>query len=367
MNSIKNSILIVDDNQENIKVLVIALSEKDYNLTVAFNGKDALEILNYTPIDLVLLDVMMPGMDGFEVCKRMKADEKMKHIPVIFITALTETSSIVNGFEVGGVDYITKPFKKEELFARVNTQLELQNNKKSLNEKTIKLEQTIESRDKLYAVIAHDLRSPLANIKSILFALTEGGIDQESFDSLVGMLLSSTNETYDLLENLLYWSKNQLNKLEPNKEVFNVGEVINETLNLLKPNADKKGISLECLSNGNVFCNADRNMMKTVLRNLTSNAIKFTPKDGKIMLSGHRDDKQIKFTVEDTGVGITEENIQKLFDKNSNFTTYGTDSEKGSGLGLKLTFEFVNQHNGNILVESTPGSGSKFDVVLPQD
>lgn len=367
MNSVKNSILIVDDNQENIKVLGIALSEKNYNLTVAFNGQDALEILNYTPINLVLLDVMMPGMDGFEVCKRMKADDKQKHIPVIFITALTETSSIVRGFEVGGVDYITKPFKKEELFARVNTQLELQTHKRSLQDKTVELQQTIESRDKLYSVIAHDLRSPLANIKSILFALNDGGIDQESFDQLVGMLLSSTNETYDLLENLLYWSKNQLNKLEPQMEVFNVGEIIDETLSLLNPNARKKGITLECSSNGDVFCNADRNMMKTVLRNLTSNAIKFTPKDGKIILSGHREDKVVKFTVQDTGIGISEENIKKLFDLNNSFTTYGTESEKGSGLGLKLTFEFVNQHKGKILVDSKPGDGSTFNVLIPQE
>lgn len=108
-----NSILIVDDNKENIKVLGLALKEKEYNLTVAFSGPDALEILDATNIDLVLLDVMMPGMDGFEVCRRMKENENTREIPVIFITALTETNSIVKGFEVGGVDYLTKPFKKE--------------------------------------------------------------------------------------------------------------------------------------------------------------------------------------------------------------------------------------------------------------
>jgi CheY-like chemotaxis protein len=117
MDTIKNSILIVDDNKENIRVLGLALKEKNYNLIIAYNGKNALEILDITPIDLVLLDVMMPEMDGFEVCNRMKENPKTRDIPVIFITALTELDNIVRGFEVGGVDYITKPFKSNEMFA----------------------------------------------------------------------------------------------------------------------------------------------------------------------------------------------------------------------------------------------------------
>ncbi len=358
METINNSILIVDDNHENIKVLGIALKDKDYNLTVAFNGPDALEILDTTAVDLVLLDVMMPGMDGFEVCRRVKANPNLKDIPIIFITALTETSNIVKGFEVGGVDYITKPFKKEELFARVNTQLQIQNQRRQL-------EQTIQSRDKLYSIIAHDLRSPLANIKTILTALSEGHIDHDSFETLVPMPQKSTNETYDLLENLLYWSRSQLDNLKPQKGECDVKSIVTETFDLLKPNADKKEILLEMELNGAKEMLADKNMMKTVLRNLTSNAIKFTPKGGTITLATGEDNGYTQLLVKDTGLGIKKENIEKLFNKSSNFTTTGTESEKGSGLGLKLTYEFVKQHGGEINVESEEGKGSVFTVSIP--
>ena len=228
MNEQLNSILIVDDNKENIKVLGLALKEKEFNLTVAFNGPDALEVLDATEIDLVLLDVMMPGMDGFEVCKRIKSNEKTKEIPVIFITALTETNSIVKGFEVGGVDYLTKPFKKRELFARVETQLKIQNQKLKLEKQKQELEETIKSRDTLYSIIAHDIRSPLANIKSVLSALHSDMIDKESFQQLVASLQITTSETYDLLENLLLWTKSKITELKPAIRPLQANELINK-------------------------------------------------------------------------------------------------------------------------------------------
>ncbi|MBM3435427.1 MAG: response regulator, partial [Bacteroidetes bacterium] len=234
MSTHKNSVLIVDDNKENIKVLGLALKEKNYNLIIAYNGVNALEILDITPIDLVLLDVMMPEMDGFEVCSRMKANPKTKDIPVIFITALTELDNIVRGFEVGGVDYITKPFKSNEMYARVQSQLEIRNQRMKLEEQTLEKKETIETRDKLYSLIAHDLRSPLANIKSILIALSNQDIDEASFKELVVSLQKTTNETFDLLENLLLWSRNKLSKLTPQKTIFSINNVISETVEILR-------------------------------------------------------------------------------------------------------------------------------------
>ena len=360
-----NSILIVDDNKENIKVLGLALKEKEYNLTVAFSGPDALEILDATNIDLVLLDVMMPGMDGFEVCRRMKENENTREIPVIFITALTETNSIVKGFEVGGVDYLTKPFKKRELFARVDTQLKIKNQKLKLEEQKQELESTIKSRDTLYSIIAHDIRSPLANIKSVLSALHNDMIDQDSFQQLVAMLQITTSETYDLLENLLLWTKSKITALKPSIKMVEAKELIEKTVMVLQPSAEKKGISLTTELSKAGSITADSNMISTAVRNLVSNAIKFTQAGGEIKVICSTSSEETVIEVHDYGVGISEENIRKLLDAEEHFTTYGTDHEKGSGLGSKLVLGFIRSHGGQLSIESKPGKGSVFRISIP--
>ena len=360
-----NSILIVDDNKENIKVLGLALKEKEYNLTVAFSGPDALEILDATNIDLVLLDVMMPGMDGFEVCRRMKENENTREIPVIFITALTETNSIVKGFEVGGVDYLTKPFKKRELFARVDTQLKIKNQKLKLEEQKQELESTIKSRDTLYSIIAHDIRSPLANIKSVLSALHNDMIDQDSFQQLVAMLQITTSETYDLLENLLLWTKSKITALKPSIKMVEAKELIEKTVMVLQPSAEKKGISLTTELSKAGSITADSNMISTAVRNLVSNAIKFTQAGGEIKVICSTSSEETVIEVHDNGVGISEENIRKLLDAEEHFTTYGTDHEKGSGLGSKLVLGFIRSHGGQLSIESKPGNGSVFRISIP--
>ncbi|HPE56808.1 MAG TPA: hybrid sensor histidine kinase/response regulator [Bacteroidales bacterium] len=360
-----NSILIVDDNKENIKVLGLALKEKEYNLTVAFSGPDALEILDATNIDLVLLDVMMPGMDGFEVCRRMKENENTREIPVIFITALTETNSIVKGFEVGGVDYLTKPFKKRELFARVDTQLKIKNQKLKLEEQKQELESTIKSRDTLYSIIAHDIRSPLANIKSVLSALHNDMIDQDSFQQLVAMLQITTSETYDLLENLLLWTKSKITALKPSIKMVEAKELIEKTVMVLQPSAEKKGISLTTELSKAGSITADSNMISTAVRNLVSNAIKFTQAGGEIKVICNTSSEETVIEVHDNGVGISEENIRKLLDAEEHFTTYGTDHEKGSGLGSKLVLGFIRSHGGQLSIESKPGKGSVFRISIP--
>jgi two-component system sensor histidine kinase/response regulator len=365
MDTIRNSILIVDDNKENIRVLGLALKEKNYNLIIAYNGKNALEILDITPIDLVLLDVMMPEMDGFEVCNCMKENPKTRDIPVIFITALTELDNIVRGFEVGGVDYITKPFKSNEMFARVQSQLEIRNQRLKLEEQTLELKETIETRDKLYSLIAHDLRSPLANIKSILYALSNRDIDSENFIDLVAALQKTTNETFDLLENLLLWSRNKLSKLSPQKSAFSLNQAISDAVEILRNAAIQKNISLETSQGEPVEIFADKNMISAVIRNLGTNAIKFTPEGGKIRIESNVRGSKAFINVTDNGVGISPENLQNLFGKNGYFTTFGTNQEKGSGLGLKLVWDFVRYHEGNIDVDSQVGAGSTFTVVLP--
>ncbi|GAB4314331.1 MAG: hybrid sensor histidine kinase/response regulator [Bacteroidales bacterium] len=359
------SILIVDDNKDNILVLGLALKEKDYNLTVAFNGPDALEILESTPVDLVLLDVMMPGMDGFEVCRRIKANEKLREVPVIFITALNDTENIVRGFEAGGIDYLTKPFKKRELFARVETQLKIRRQQRQLEEQARELKQTMMSRDKLYSIIAHDLRSPLANIKSILMALDSDLIEPENFRQLIGMLRNTTNETYDLLENLLLWSRRQSAMMKPDFSEADINEIAEKTLHVLQPVAESKKISLVLDTRNAGRHTVDKNMISTILRNLTSNAIKFTPEGGTITISCSTVKDALQIKVADTGIGMSREDCKKLLNPHEHFTTKGTANEKGAGLGFQLVQEFVSAHNGKLEVDSERGKGTTFTITIP--
>lgn len=358
-------ILIVDDIQENVRILATILKNEGYKLAVAFSGKEALKILDVSEIDLILLDVMMPQMDGFSVCEIIKQNEKIMDIPIIFITALTEEDSIVRGFEVGGADYITKPFKKRELLARVTTHLELFDSKQKIERQSVELRHTISSRDKLYSIIGHDLRSPLATIHMMLTALQKKDLSRDDFTNLVAMLTQTTNDTFELLENLLYWSRNQLGDLVPWKSPVSLKFLVSENVNVLKANAARKSIELYSDVKDDVIIQADKNMMKTVVRNLISNAIKFTRSGGRVMVESEKCERWAKISITDTGIGIPEEKLDNLFDNKINQTTTGTNDEKGSGLGLKVCHDFVSKHDGQIIVNSKIGEGSTFTILLP--
>lgn len=353
-----SNILIVDDNPENVKVLGNTLREEEYNLLVAFNGLDALAILDTEPVDLILLDVMMPEIDGFELCERIKLQEDWQEIPVIFITALNDKNSVVKGLEVGGVDYITKPFNNKEVLARIHTHLSLRRTQQVLQD-------TLTSRDRLYAIIAHDLRSPLAAIRMMLNLLRDKGIHTPNFDLLITQLSDSTNQTYDLLENLLLWSKSQLGDIVPDKHVFRLEPFLNGLQRLFALSAQKKKLNLRLSVDPALQVRADRDMLKTVIRNLLSNAIKFTPNGGLITILADEQPEEVLITVSDTGIGISEESYVKIFDNKERITTFGTQDEKGSGLGLSLCFDFIEKQGGRLSVDSQEGKGSSFRIHLP--
>jgi signal transduction histidine kinase len=190
--------------------------------------------------------------------------------------------------------------------------------------------------------------------------------DKKELFEVMKVLRDKTCDTHNLLENLLYWSRSQQGRIKPNQSIVDLSELVEDSLDLLKADAKAKGIDLQIKMEGAVLSYCDSDMINLVLRNLLSNAIKFTPSGGRIMLRVEQTDQNIKIAVKDTGVGIPEENISKLFDKTTYFTTYGTNKEKGSGLGLNLCREFVEANNGTIDVKSRQGKGSVFYFTLPQ-
>lgn len=356
----KKQIYIIDDVNENLQVLGNILKQNGYNISVARNGEQALIGIPKKQPDLVLLDISMPGMDGFEVCERLKSDSTISEIPIIFLTARTETEDIVKGFKTGGVDYITKPFNADELLVRVKTHLEL----KEAREELVNLNAT---KDKFFRIIAHDLKSPLASLFSFteLFQSNINSYSKEEIKEYLNVLNRNTELTSKLLENLLTWARSQSGKIQFEPENFSVKELVMENISLLKSVAQEKQLHLYSEDIEDLTIYADRNMITTVLRNLISNAIKFTPHNGKVSVRVETKETKLIMSVIDTGLGVKQEDINKLFKIDQHHTTLGTNKEKGTGLGLILCKEFVNRHNGEIWVESELEKGSAFKFTLP--
>lgn len=362
MDEKKDLILIVDDNIKNLEVLTKICKDEGYLLSLAQDGPTALEQLKSITPDLILLDIMMPEMSGLELCRTIKQNDKLKDIPIIFVTAKTQMEDLVEGFNAGGVDYITKPFNRIELMVRVKNHLELYKSK----QKIMEMNQT---RDKLYSIIAHDIRAPFSSIKFVINFIADGLIDPASdeFKDIIKELSKSTEETSTLLNNLLEWTKFQSGSLVITPKLLNVFPVVLECMHLLSANACNKSISLTYTLPQEVLAYFDEISMHTVFRNLISNAIKFTPEGGSITLTHETQGSFQVIKVTDSGVGIRPEVMSKLFDKNEHYTTLGTRKEQGSGFGLILIDDFVKQNHGRIEIQSEVGKGTTFSVFIPSD
>lgn len=361
-------ILVVDDNQENLKVVSNYLREKGYKIALALDGKSAINILESNKIDLILLDIMMPEMDGFEVCKVIKAKNKINEIPIIFLTARTDTDDIVKGFQTGGVDYITKPFNREELLIRVNNHIELFFAKKKIEEQKRVLIDTIKTRDQIYSVIAHDIRGPFSNIMFLISTINDGNLvpGSDNFNEILKLIHNSGKETLTLLETLLDWTKSQTDRLDIKKENVPIKDIVEECIALLNNKLIEKNIAVDYDKSKKITAYADRIMINTIIRNLLANAVKFTPKNGKISIHASSSKETTTIKISDTGIGIEEEEIKNILDdSNKKISKTGTADETGTGFGLVVVKDFIKLNNGNLMIESISGKGSTFTINFP--
>jgi CheY-like chemotaxis protein len=235
----KSIILVVDDTEQNLSVLGNVLMETGYEVIPASSGKEALESISEMPPDLILLDIMMPEMDGYEVCKILKADEKTREIPIIFLTAKIETEDIVKAFNMGAVDYVTKPFRKEELLARVKTHLELQ--------RSLKAEQDlVKMKDKLFSIIGHDLKGPIGTFMMMLETVTDDANQYtvETIMDYLNKMKTVAKSTYQLLDNLLSWARSQRKLVEYNPSDLFLNNIVGQCFKVLGETANKKSITL---------------------------------------------------------------------------------------------------------------------------
>ena len=345
INPSEYKILIVDDVMSNVLLLKVLLTNEKFAIATASNGRQALEQVEKENPDLVLLDVMMPDMSGFEVAQHLKSNPQTAEIPIIFLTALNSTADIVKGFQVGANDFISKPLSKTE-----------------------ELQRTIAGRDKLYSVIAHDLRSPMGSIKMVLnmliLNLPAEKIGIEMYE-LLTMANQTTEDVFSLLDNLLKWTKSQIGKLNVVYQDVDLVEVTDGVIEIFSMVASLKKIRIHEMKPEKMMVNADIDMLKTVVRNLLSNAIKFSKENSEVLVKMEEVDGMAVVSVQDYGCGISEEGQKKLLHTDTHFSTFGTNNEEGSGLGLLLCKDFVVKNGGKLWFTSKEGEGSIFSFSIP--
>lgn len=362
INPSEYKILIVDDVMSNVLLLKVLLTNEKFAIATASNGRQALEQVEKENPDLVLLDVMMPDMSGFEVAQHLKSNPNTADIPI------NSTADIVKGFQVGANDFISKPFNKEELIIRVTHQISLVAAKRLILSKTEELQRTIAGRDKLYSVIAHDLRSPMGSIKMVLnmliLNLPSEKIGAEMYE-LLTMANQTTEDVFSLLDNLLKWTKSQIGKLNVVYQDVDLVEVTDGVIEIFSMVASLKKIRIREMKPEKMMVNADIDMLKTVVRNLLSNAIKFSKENSEVLVKMEEVDGMAVVSVQDYGCGISEEGQKKLLHTDTHFSTFGTNNEEGSGLGLLLCKDFVVKNGGKLWFTSKEGEGSIFSFSIP--
>ncbi|HRE56616.1 MAG TPA: hybrid sensor histidine kinase/response regulator [Candidatus Kapabacteria bacterium] len=372
MDSIKKKlVLVVDDVEQNVAVVSQILRSHGYGVMAAFNGETALRMLEKRIPDLILLDIMMPVMDGFEVCAKIKENENLKNIPIIFLSALSDTDVKVKAFNVGGVDYVSKPFQEAEVIARVAVHIKIANLEREQREFIEKLTIMNDEKDRLMQIVSHDLRSPLGGIKGLSEILKNG--EEAEIPEIVRefseIIVQTSDTLLNLVNDLLDLAKIESGKQRLNVVNFDIISILQNSVRLQEKVAQSKGLQLvfqHSLPQSPFVVTADEPKITQVINNLLSNAIKFTPKGGSVFvtLSAHND-TQLCITVKDTGIGIPPEHLPKVFEKFGNHQRSGTSGEKGTGLGMTIVKRFVELHDGTIDVQSQQGVGTTFTIILP--
>ncbi|CAN2050580.1 hypothetical protein GMMP1_990002 [Candidatus Magnetomoraceae bacterium gMMP-1] len=387
-------ILIADDAPDELRLLSEILKASGYKIRAAINGELVLQFVqSYLP-DIILLDIRMPGMDGYEVCRRLKADANSRDIPIIFVSIIDKLFDKVRAFKAGAVDYITKPFQEEEVLARVKAHLQLRNMQKQLKIQNVQLKQEIVERKRIevalqraretaeagnraksefLANMSHELRTPLNAILGFSQLMERDSFDAERQREYLKIINNSGEHLLRLINDVLDMSKIEAGHITLDKKTFNFKNTLNSLETIINSKAIEKDLQFCIYTSPDLPQNikTDENKLRQVLINLLGNAVKYT-NDGTIVLWVKPGKKtrnsfpcQLIFEIEDTGTGISPEEISNIFEAFSQSKSRCWNTE-GTGLGLSISREFVRLMGGEITVESEIGKGSvfRFDIQI---
>jgi signal transduction histidine kinase len=390
----RSIILIVDDNQTNLDVLFELLRNYGFKVLVALDGESAIEQIEYIHPDLILLDIMMPGIDGFETCRRLKADLPTRDIPIIFMSALSDTLDKVKGFQTGAVDYITKPFQHEEVLSRIETHLTIRSLQKKLEEKNAELahlnqnlERLVEQKTKqlidqektaiigrLTQGMVHNLKSPLQVIQTSVDLIETKAIkiQDQSFSNYTKYIIQAVTKINQIMDTLMMKSRKEQKQ---DLQLVNINDLVQREIQLLEGNLyfknkirkkyfyDEEIASLPLIYSyiSQVFYNLINNAMDSM----------WGKKIRELTIVTRQDESKIYMDIADTGCGIAPEDLSKLFDPFYTSKPAKGEEKKegeptGTGLGLYTCIELLKPFNGEIAISSELDRGSVFTVVLPK-
>lgn len=382
----KKRILVVDDNVENIRVIGSILRENGFNAGYAIDGQQALDILkgNEAAFDLLLLDVNMPGINGFEVCRKIRLSERFNELPVIFLTANSETHQIVEGFSRGGQDYVTKPFHADELLARIDTHIELREKRaalkqmnellhekvkertKELEESNSKLEEAYralqqldESKDVFIRLISHEINTPLNGVIGFADFLKEQMVSSEYF-TLIQKLSESAHRLNDFAQSSLIITRMRTFPDAYKKEMIELKGVMEEMLLNNQERVHKKNILVNLIwHTTSSTISANYELMTICITHLFRNAIEHTPENRSIVIECREEKGQLYLSFADDGAGFTEKSFHNLFQP---FATTDEHTDNNRGLGLYIVKIIADFHDAPISISNKPEGGALVEL-----
>ncbi len=356
-------IMIVDDDPIVVKTLERLLFKQNYLFFSVQSGEEALKAITEIEPDMVLLDVLMQGISGLEVCTRFKQMGITEKIPVMFLTANNQSEEIIKGFQCGAVDYIIKPFNTEELLARVQTHLELKTARENLKQMNL-------IKTRFYSIITHDIKDALTGVKGVAEfldqELTQKNINTDEIKKLSNLLLSDSSNLFHFVKSLIKWDQVERDTRPVKAEQLVLKEMIEQVIEKFEKQISEKQLRININLTSTLILNSDNKFAEAIISEVLQNAIKYSNAGGEIQIIAEKNNNELTVEITDQGVGIDKDVLENIFRLDTPHPkTIGTFNEKGTGLGLIICLAMAKKIKGGIHIESSRHHGAKVIITLP--